>query len=87
MTHDKSQFSGRAPLYLTHGIMGGLGLICAEGRLWKCQRRFVVDVMRKFGLSRMDRNSQSPMETKLLECVDSFCKGEHNFSTDFAIFP
>ena len=55
----RSEFAGRAPLYLTHGIMNGFGLICAEGDLWKCQRKFTAEFMRKFGLTNFKvRRSQ-----------------------------
>ena len=29
----KTETSGRAPLFLTHGIMNGYGLICAQGKV------------------------------------------------------
>ena len=29
------EYSGRAPLFLTHGIMNGFGLICAQGERYK----------------------------------------------------
>ena len=47
----RSEFSGRAPLFMTHGIMGGFGLICSEGDLWKSQRKFTAEFMRKFGMT------------------------------------
>lgn len=51
VTFARSEFSGRAPLYLTHGIMGGFGLICSEGSLWKSQRKFTSEFMRRFGMT------------------------------------
>jgi ecdysteroid 25-hydroxylase CYP306A1 len=67
----KSEFSGRAPLYLTHGIMKGYGLICAEGALWKSQRKFVAEFMRNVGMSNMTKSGEN-MEARLLACVESF---------------
>ena len=58
----RSDFSGRAPLYLTHGIMNGFGLICAEGDLWKCQRKFTADFMRKFGMTSWKVTLRSVIE-------------------------
>ncbi|XP_065173633.1 cytochrome P450 306a1 isoform X2 [Atheta coriaria] len=44
--------TGRAPLHLTHGVMRGFGLICAQGNLWKDQRKFVSTCLRQFGASK-----------------------------------
>lgn len=46
----KREFSGRAPLFLTHGIMAGKGIICAEGNTWRTQRKLTADFMRKYGM-------------------------------------
>ncbi|XP_069156797.1 cytochrome P450 306a1 [Procambarus clarkii] len=42
--------TGRAPLFLTHGIMKGYGLICSEGDLWREHRKFVLGFMRDHGM-------------------------------------
>ena len=59
----RSEFAGRAPLFLTHGIMDGFGLICAEGDLWKCQRKFTAEFMRKFGLTNFKVSWRSSLSS------------------------
>ncbi|XP_063979801.1 cytochrome P450 306a1 isoform X2 [Diachasmimorpha longicaudata] len=48
----KDTFTGRAPLYLTHGIMQGFGIVCAEGDHWREQRKFVSSTLKSLGMSK-----------------------------------
>jgi len=64
-------FSGRAPLYLTHGIMQGHGLICSEGVVWKEHRRFVMGVMKQLGMGRSGDGRQL-MEARIMDRVVDF---------------
>ncbi|KAI9561435.1 phm [Daphnia sinensis] len=66
-------FSGRAPLYLTHGIMKGHGLICAEGDSWREHRRFVMNVMKQLGMA--GRQGASLMESRVMDRVLEFVHG------------
>ncbi|XP_050304768.1 cytochrome P450 306a1 [Anthonomus grandis grandis] len=66
----KDATTGRAPLYLTHGIMNGYGLICAEGDLWKDQRRFVHNCIRTLGGSKIGQQRHK-MENLILKHVES----------------
>ncbi|XP_011339143.2 cytochrome P450 306a1 isoform X2 [Ooceraea biroi] len=66
----KDAFAGRAPLYLTHGIMQGYGLIGAEGDLWKDQRRFVAGCLKNFGMMKLPGTRRDKMEERILATVD-----------------
>ncbi|KAH0954656.1 hypothetical protein HN011_004368, partial [Eciton burchellii] len=66
----KDAFAGRAPLYLTHGIMQGYGLISAEGDLWKDQRRFVAGCLKNFGMVKLPGSRRDQMEKRILATMD-----------------
>nr|QSD59119.1 CYP306A1 [Diaphanosoma celebensis]QST15037.1 CYP306A1 protein [Diaphanosoma celebensis] len=61
-------FAGRAPLYLTHGIMKGHGLICAEGDMWREHRKFMVGVMKELGMGRSG-DGRALMEARIMDRV------------------
>ncbi|OAD52305.1 hypothetical protein WN48_02122 [Eufriesea mexicana] len=66
----KDAFAGRAPLYLTHGIMQGYGLVCAEGERWKEQRKFVSNCLRNFGMVKHEGPRRERMEKRISEAAD-----------------
>ncbi|XP_012055452.1 PREDICTED: cytochrome P450 306a1 [Atta cephalotes] len=68
----KDTFAGRAPLYLTHGIMQGYGLICAEGNLWKDQRRFVAGCLKNFGMTKLPGIKRDRLEERILAIVNEY---------------
>ncbi|XP_076766176.1 cytochrome P450 enzyme phantom [Xylocopa sonorina] len=69
-TFAKDACAGRAPLYLTHGIMQGYGLVCAEGERWKDQRKFVSNCLRNFGMVKHEGPRREKMEKRILDAVD-----------------
>uniref|UniRef100_A0A182PDH3 Uncharacterized protein n=1 Tax=Anopheles epiroticus TaxID=199890 RepID=A0A182PDH3_9DIPT len=73
----KEEATGRAPLYITHGIMGGYGLICSQGDLWRDQRKLSIELLRrlgmvKYGTTRLDlqRRIMSGL-TEILQDIDN----------------
>ncbi|KAL7641282.1 UNVERIFIED_CONTAM: hypothetical protein RMT77_008420 [Armadillidium vulgare] len=66
--------TGRAPLYLTHGIMKGYGLICSEGDLWKEHRRFVVGFMRNNGMKTGSSSARDHLQTRIDEMASKLVR-------------
>ncbi|XP_046836834.1 cytochrome P450 306a1 isoform X1 [Vespa crabro] len=82
----KDAFCGRAPLYLTHGIMSGHGLICAEGELWKDQRRFVAECLKNLGMIKYGQK-RDKMERRILVVVEECISKLEERSTSYGFDP
>lgn len=61
--------SGRAPLYLTHGLMQGHGLICAEGPMWREQRRTVAGALKNLGAVKGAGPRRDRMQSRISKGV------------------
>ena len=72
----REEVSGRAPLYLTHGIMQGKGIICSEGEHWKEQRKWAGMTMRKLGLAGAD--VEKTLFETIEDLLDIFEKSDGN---------
>ncbi|EDX02756.1 cytochrome P450 306a1 [Drosophila yakuba] len=68
--------NGRAPLYLTHGIMGGFGIICAQLDIWRHARRETIDWLKALGMTRRPGELRARLERRIArgvnECVQLF---------------
>ena len=56
--------------------MNGFGLICAQGERWKVQRKFTLDFMRKFGMSKFNPLATHKIENKIKTCINEFFLGK-----------
>ncbi|XP_076639914.1 cytochrome P450 enzyme phantom isoform X2 [Colletes latitarsis] len=79
--------AGRAPLYLTHGIMQGYGLVCAEGNRWRDQRKFVSICLRNFGMVKHDGPKRDRLEKRILDAANECVSKLEQRSTDGPIDP
>ncbi|KAH8345170.1 hypothetical protein KR059_007301, partial [Drosophila kikkawai] len=64
----------RAPLYLTHGIMGGYGIICAQKDIWRHARREVIDWLKALGMTRRSGQRRTQLEQRIGRGVDECVK-------------
>ncbi|XP_017042174.1 cytochrome P450 306a1 [Drosophila ficusphila] len=62
--------TGRAPLYLTHGIMGGYGIICAQGDIWHHARREVTAWLKALGMTKRPGQLRAQLEKRISRGVD-----------------
>ncbi|XP_066602888.1 cytochrome P450 306a1 [Prorops nasuta] len=86
LTLAKDAFTGRAPLYLTHGIMKGYGLICAEGEIWKDQRKFVSTCLKNLGMVKFG-SRRDHLEARILSIVDQCVMKLRETSTTDGVDP
>nr|AGI92302.1 cytochrome P450 CYP18A1 [Laodelphax striatellus] len=71
----KEEFTGRPDTEFSN-ILGGYGVINSDGRLWKDQRRFLHEKLRRFGVTFGSGKDQ--MQTKIMQEVGMFLKELNN---------
>lgn len=49
--------------------MHSAGIICAQGDLWRDQRRFVVGCLKNFGMVKLPGTKRDRMEERILTAV------------------
>ncbi|BES97556.1 cytochrome P450 [Nesidiocoris tenuis] len=54
-------------------ILGGYGIVNSEGRLWKNQRKFLHDRLRRFGMTYSGK-SKDQMEARIMTEVEAFLR-------------
>lgn len=68
----QESLTGRAPLWLTHGLMNNNGIIAVEGPKWRDQRKFVINCLKNLGAVKVGER-RALMERRILDGVkDSF---------------
>ncbi|CAH1403911.1 unnamed protein product [Nezara viridula] len=61
----QESLTGRAPLWLTHGLMNNNGLIAVEGPKWREQRKFVINCLKNLGAVKVGEK-RAVMEKRIL---------------------
>ena len=53
-------------------LMSATIVTTLESYRWKCQRKFTLDFMRKFGMSKFKSDGTSKVESKIMSCIEEF---------------
>lgn len=59
-------------LIASYFFMFFTGLICAEGNLWKDQRRFVAGCLKNFGMTKLPGTKRDRLEERILAIVNEY---------------